>query len=289
MFSDERLAEMVLGTIESPSASASHRPLRLVLDSRSIDDEVHSIAADTGVGCSTMYAEVGLLLGIDPGPVNISHGAGFSRQVLPRHGPIKQQVGQLPHTLELQGRLTLHGGMGKRGLSTSATTSAASSSTMVDSRPLPKKRSRKGKTPDTADVQQLLEMFAEEEEAEEQQILAEMGMSDDELGSNTSESGDILAEDEEEEDEDCDDSCVDEEGKELECQDGEEPGNAFGTEQVDELGGEEENLSPGEHNMEEPSRTQGGNTANLHDAGTATPVPDHTLSSEKVAPTIIVS
>ena len=163
MFSDERLAEMVLGTIESPSASASHRPLRLVLDSRSIDDEVHSIAADTGVGCSTMYAEVGLLLGIDPGPVNISHGAGFSRQVLPRHGPIKQQVGQLPHTLELQGRLTLHGGMGKRGLSTSATTSAASSSTMVDSRPLPKKRSRKGKTPDTADVQQLLEMFAEEE------------------------------------------------------------------------------------------------------------------------------
>ena len=199
MFSDERLAEMVLGTIESPSASASHRPLRLVLDSRSIDDEVHSIAADTGVGCSTMYAEVGLLLGIDPAPVNVSHGAGFSRQVLPRHGAIKQQVGQLPHTLHLEGRLTLHGGMGKRGLSTSATTSAASASTLVDSRPLPKKRTRKTKPPETADLQTLLDLYEQEAEEEEQKVLAEMGESDEDKESSTPATSEAALEEEEEE------------------------------------------------------------------------------------------
>ena len=196
MFSDEQLAEMVLGTIESPSASASHRPLRLVLDSRSIDDEMHSIAADTGVGCSTMYAEVGLRLGIDPGPVNVSHGAGFSRQVLPRHGAIKQQVKQLPHTLHLEGRLTLHGGMGKRGLSTSA--SGVSASTMVDSRPLPKKRTRKAKDTEEGDLQTLLDMYEQEAEDEEHKVLAEMGESDEDKESSTPATSEAQEEEEEE-------------------------------------------------------------------------------------------
>ena len=197
MFSDEQLAEMVLGTVESPSASASHRPLRLVLDSRSIDDEMHSIAADTGVGCSTMYAEVGLLLGIDPAPVNVSHGAGFSRQVLPRHGAIKQQVKQLPHTLHLEGRLTLHGGMGKRGLSTSA--SGASASTMVDSRPLAKKRTRKAKDTEASDLQTLLDMYEQEAEDEELKVLAEMGESDEDKESSTPATSEAALEEEEEE------------------------------------------------------------------------------------------
>ena len=116
---------------EMAAQTSPHRPLRLILDSRPIDNEVHSIAADTGIGCSTLYAHAGLRLGIDPAPLNISRGAGCSRQVLPRHGPVKEHLGrdQLPETLVLQSRLSLHGEGRSRGPSKkTATKSAASSS-----------------------------------------------------------------------------------------------------------------------------------------------------------------
>ena len=196
-----RLTDVMLAT--TPPIP-NHRRISIVV-SDTITNRIYDTASfDTGMGCSTLLRYTSRMSQLATPFFNMTHGMGFNRMVLPRSGPLKS-LGYLgmseKQTLVFRAEASgLHGG-GKRGESSQ---SAASSSTFVDSRALPKKRSRKAKTRDTADLQQMLDMFAEEE-AEEQKVLAEMGEYDDDKESSSpatseaQEEEEVLEEEEEEE------------------------------------------------------------------------------------------
>ena len=166
-----RLTDVMLATA---APIPTHRRINIVV-SDMVTNRIYDTASfDTGMGCSTLLRYTSRMSQLATPFFNMTHGMGFNRMVLPRSGPLKS-LGYLgmseKQTLMFRAEASGLHGEGKRD---------ESSQRFVDDRVLPGKRSRKKKTQDSAgsaDLEALLAAFAEDEEAEEQKVLAEFASS----------------------------------------------------------------------------------------------------------------